>query len=267
MIVLLSPTKRQAAPDDGSLIGACGVERQPRFIEEATELRRHIATLRERELASLFSLSDKKAAELYQIYHGKAARRRALDLFRGPSFTALLGEGIPGELCEIADSSLRILSGLYGILTPFDTVESYRLDPEQRLPAFRTPNLYEFWGKKVTESLLEEDSLRKEPLILDLASKEYSSLIDHDRLREAGIARIAPDFATLKEGRERRLSVHSKQGRGGLARYLLSLRARAPEATWDVAAAYEELAAARWDGFFFVEDGSTELRPRFLKEA
>jgi hypothetical protein len=265
LIILLSPAKRQAGYRDGSLLGACGSRTEPLFAAEAAELRRHLARLTQGELASLFSLSEKKAEELYRIYHGEAPRRRALDLFRGPAFGALLGQALPQSLCGVAGSSLRILSGLYGVLRPFDVVERYRLDLEHRLPGFDPPNLYDYWRERVTTSLLGEPALSTEPFIIDLASKEYSRLISWEKVREQGISRIRPDFVTLREGRERRLSVHAKQGRGGLAGYLLARRSEDPESFWEINTATDILAQARWDGFELDRESSTELRPLYLK--
>lgn len=267
MIILISPAKRQAGSGEGSLLPACAEATEAPFQREAEELREKLSTLSESELASLFSLSEKKARELYQVYQENLVRRRALDLFRGPAFGALLGDGVPAGLCDTIGSSLRILSGLYGMLRPFDAVASHRLDLEHRLPGFHTPNLYEFWRDKVTELLLREEALREEPLLLDLASKEYSTLIDSKRLEAAGVSRIAPDFVTLRDGKERRLSVYTKQGRGGLARYLLARRAEDTGESWDLPRLRELLSRARWDGFELDREGTSVQRPRFVKPA
>ena len=69
--------------------------------------------------------------------------------------------------------TLRILSGLYGVLRPLDLIQPYRLE----MGAVETEygkNLYEFWGNSLTESLnkaLEENSGEK--VLINLASNEY----------------------------------------------------------------------------------------------
>lgn len=264
MIILLSPAKRQVGVRDSSLLSACPQESVPRFQAEAEALREHLSTLSKDELCALFTLSERKAEELYRIYQGEAGETRALDLFRGPAFSSLLQEGLSEKGCRIAGLSLRILSGLYGYLRPFDRVASYRLDLVHPLPGIGIPNLHDYWEEKVSSSLLKEEELLRDPVVLDLASKEYSSLISTDKLHSSGIRRITPDFFTLRGERERRLSVHTKQGRGGLARQVLEARAAASD--WDAASLEEAVRNARWEGFRYDPRRSKPDRPVFLKE-
>lgn len=265
MILLLSPAKRQAQPGDPSLLDVCHQESVPIFPEEARSLRKALSVLSPAELRSVFSLSEKKAKEVYRVYQGETAKTRALDLFRGPAFTSLLRDGFSERTCAAAERSLRILSGLYGLLRPFDRVESYRLDLEHRVPGLVPESLYEQWREKVNQALLNEPALDRDPVLLDLASKEYSALIDDEALANRGIRRIAPDFLTLRDGKEKHLSVHTKQGRGGLARVVLDSEASSPG--WNMQELERTLRTARWEGFRYDDSRSTPARPLFVKEA
>ena len=44
-------------------------------------------------------------------------------------------------------SHLKILSGFYGVLNPFDGVVPYRLEMQAKLKVDNNKNLYEFWGR------------------------------------------------------------------------------------------------------------------------
>lgn len=263
MIVLLSPSKRQAGGPAANRRAPCSRITEPRFSEKAAALRAHLGRFSEGELAKRFHLSESKARELYQIYHGSAAELPAIELFQGPAYTALLGSGVPEALCDTLESSLRLLSGMYGYLAPFDLIRSYRLDVADTLPRFDTPNLYEFWRASVTGELLRELGAAESTLLLDLASREYSHMADARRLREAGITVLRPEFRTLREGKEKRISVHAKQGRGLLARRVLEAVAGGSAETCGRERLLTFLKALRFDGYSLENDGVEELL--FLK--
>ena len=84
------------------------------------------------------------------------------------------------EYFAYARKHLRILSGLYGILRPFDGVIPYRLELDT---SFVTPfckSLYEFWGDRILQAIVQEDSV-----ILDLTSKQYGRILK--RYKDASI--------------------------------------------------------------------------------
>ena len=72
--------------------------------------------------------------------------------------------------------NLRIISGLYGLLKPLDKIMPYRLEMGTKLKINGYKNLYEFWGNKITDQLLNE--CNKEDVIVNLASNEYSKAIN-----------------------------------------------------------------------------------------
>lgn len=245
MIVLLSPAKRQAGASDAP-VAACGQEREPRFASQAQRLRERLAALSKEELRRIFSLSERRAQEVYDLYHRESLPREAIDLFRGPAFASLTAGGVPEALCRGLGDGLRILSGLYGYLHPFDTITPYRLDLEDKLPG--AGNLTRFWRPRVTEAILAEPSVERERVIVDLASREYGALIDEEAVARAEVRLIRPEFYTLRDGMRKRISVHAKQGRGGLARLLLLHRGDRGEGARRTPAE-TLLAEARWDGY------------------
>ena len=92
------------------------------------------------------------------------------------------------------NNGLRILSGLYGVLKPLDLIQPYRLEMGTNFAVGNDKNLYDFWRKKVTDSLNSE--LSETELFIDLASEEYSSVVDKSSLK-AKI--ISPKFKDYKK--------------------------------------------------------------------
>ena len=77
-----------------------------------------------------------------------------------------------------ANQHLRILSGLYGVLRPLDDMKAYRLEMGTKLQTERGKNLYDFWGNKVTEALIEDAKVLGTDTLVNLASNEYSGVVD-----------------------------------------------------------------------------------------
>jgi cytoplasmic iron level regulating protein YaaA (DUF328/UPF0246 family) len=73
--------------------------------------------------------------------------RPAIYAFDGDVYTGVDAYSIPIEKLEKLQDSLRILSGLYGLLKPLDLIQAYRLEMGTKLPV-EEQNLYEFWKRK-----------------------------------------------------------------------------------------------------------------------
>lgn len=69
---------------------------------------------------------------------------------------------------EYLNRHVRILSGLYGVLKPFDRIRPYRLEMASPLK-IDGRNLYRFWGSDLAEEIFKTG----EPVI-NLASEEYA---------------------------------------------------------------------------------------------
>ena len=95
-----------------------------------------------------------------------------------------------------AQNSLRILSGLYGMLKPLDLIQPYRLEMGTKLNVEGSVNLYGFWKNKITNKL--NDELLKDEFFINLASNEYSSVIDNKTLNTT---MISPSFKDMKNGK------------------------------------------------------------------
>ena len=127
---------------------------------------------------------------------------------------------------DFAQKHLRILSGLYGVLKPLDMIQPYRLEMGTRLKNKQGDDLYDFWGRRITEAIIAELKKMSEAVLINLASNEYFHSIVPDGLN----ARIiTPIFKEKKNGVYKVISFTAKRARGMMTRYIIKNRIKTPE--------------------------------------
>lgn len=195
---------------------------QPAFLANAEIVQKAVKEKTPNELRDLMDISDKLAELNWQRnqdwktpFTGKNARP-AMFAFNGDVYTGLDAYTIPvAKLTKVQDT-LRILSGLYGLLKPLDLIQPYRLEMGTQLQVGDSKNLYEFWKKTITEALNEE--LKDGELFVNLASKEYFDAVDAKALK---VPIITPEFKDYKDGELRMVSFFAKKARGMMVRYII----------------------------------------------
>ena len=116
-----------------------------------------------------------------------------------------------------AQESLRILSGLYGFLKPLDGISPYRLEMGTRLKVDNlSNNLYEYWKEDVSDSFKSE--LSKTDVIINLASVEYSKVLNFKTIPNLTITPVFKDF---KDGKLKTIRMYAKRARGAMARCII----------------------------------------------
>jgi cytoplasmic iron level regulating protein YaaA (DUF328/UPF0246 family) len=213
MKILLSPAKlMRSYPQAGTA--------SSRFQKERKELMAVLKSWSVNDFKSQMKLSEEKAKETLALTQkwgsksNKANGAPALFAYIGEAFKALNAEQLAPKELAYLHQNLSIVSGLYGILRAEEHVEPYRLEMAQRGVAPAGQSLYAFWRAPVEKYLLKE--LQKGEQILNLASAEYSDLLQDKHLR----ARlITPHFFEEKNGQLKSVSVFSKQARGTMARW------------------------------------------------
>ncbi|MFW5883532.1 MAG: YaaA family protein, partial [Verrucomicrobiota bacterium] len=168
-------------------------------------------------------------------------------------YEAMAPENFDAAALDYAEGHLRILSGLYGMLRPLDRVQPYRLEMGYRFAPEGVRSLREFWKARLTEALRQELSAQAEPVVVNLASKEYSDAID---LKALPGKVITPVFK-VKQGSDpaRQVAIYAKRGRGALAGYLCRQQAGIAPLT-DFAE----------DGWRYQPTDSTAAAPLFIRE-
>ncbi|MFO7744166.1 MAG: peroxide stress protein YaaA [Psychroflexus sp.] len=194
----------------------------PVFEELAGKVNRKLSRMTKDEIAELMSISDKLADLNYGRYqefedkHTKENSRPAIYMFDGDVYTGIDAYTIPEEKIDRLQDSLRILSGMYGVLKPLDLMQPYRLEMGTKLSIESNEDLYELWKDKITSQLNSE--LEQGELFINLASQEYFKAIDSKKL-DAEI--ISPVFKDFKNGKLKIISFYAKKARGLMVRYIL----------------------------------------------
>lgn len=203
---------------------------QPLFPKELQRIHKVLAGKRPRTLARLMDISSELAELNWQRNQDFSFpftadnARPAVFAFAGDVYQGLDAYTFPETLYDRLQDSLRILSGLYGILRPFDLMQAYRLEMGTNLPIGRKKNLYEFWRKTLTAHLNSE--LHKDELFVNLASNEYAGAL---LMKELKVPVITPVFKDWKNDDLKVISFFAKKARGAMARFLIENDARKPE--------------------------------------
>ena len=146
------------------------------------------------------------------------ATKPAVFMFDGAVYNELSVRTLKAKDLEYLQENLRIISGLYGLLKPLDEIMPYRLEMGTKLKINGYKNLYEFWGNKITDQLLNE--CNKEDVIVNLASNEYSKAINLNSFDNV----LTPVFKDFKNGKSKVISFFAKKARGSFARFIVEQR-------------------------------------------
>lgn len=125
---------------------------------------------------------------------------------------------------EYLQSHLRILSGFYGILKPFDGVVPQRLEMQAKPRKEKPVSLYEYWGNTLAEHLFREDHL-----IVNLASKEYSRCILKYGKNRPDIRCVTCVFGEAADGRIVEKGTPARMARGEMTCCLAENQADDPD--------------------------------------
>src|SRR5262249_17900045 len=129
------------------------------------------------ELGELMELSDALSTLNVARYASwsKDTReaRQAVMTFNGDVYDGLAARSLTPKQLGYAQSRIRILSGLYGMLRPLDLIHPHRLEMGTQLQTARGKNLYAFWGDTITEALNRTAQEQGAGVLVNLASEEY----------------------------------------------------------------------------------------------
>jgi len=230
---------------------------QPEFLDTASKLNRKLSRQSKNEISDLMSISDKLADINYTRYqdfqeeHTKKNSRPAMYAFNGDVYSGLDSYSVPTDKLDQLQDTLRILSGMYGILRPLDLIQPYRLEMGTSIGIERKKNLYEVWQKKITGYLNEE--MADDELFLNLASNEYFKAVDTKKLK---VPVIAPVFKDYKNGELKIISFYAKKARGSMVRYIIDKNCKT----------LEDVKGFDYDDYRFSQEHTgNEQEPTFIR--
>ncbi|KAA0445321.1 MAG: peroxide stress protein YaaA [Candidatus Thioglobus sp.] len=223
MLAVISPSKTQDfSPSTNSDFS------QLRQIKASEKLIKILKNQSKNDIAKLMSVSEKLAQlnfERFQNFKTPLTMensKQAILAFKGDVYNGINVSSFSAADLDFAQDSLRMLSGLYGVVRPLDLIAPYRLEMGTKLATEKGKNLYEFWGNEISKILNKDET----ETIINLASNEYFKGIDRKSLH-AKIINIA--FKENKNGQYKIIGIYAKRARGLMVNYMVKNRIKNPK--------------------------------------
>ncbi len=248
MYILLSPTKTMIQP---SVEFKSFENSKPYFKSKAELINSALRKINKEELQTLMKLSDNLADETYNNLHewGNINNEKypAVLSYFGTAFKYLNAQNWSHDTAIYAQNHLMVLSGLYGLLKPYDMVEKYRLEMGLKfnsLAGFK--NLYDFWKQDIINYLTE---FKADKTIINLASNEYIKVVNKYQYFDKI---INCTFLEDSNGKLKVIANHSKAARGSMANFILQNKITNPEQLKEYKELNYQYNSIKSDGLNFV---------------
>ncbi|KPF48911.1 hypothetical protein IP87_16135 [beta proteobacterium AAP121] len=209
---------------------------EPLFTAQAAGLIEVLRGQSATQVAALMDLSDKLATlnvaryAAWQPQATPANSKPAVLAFAGDVYDGLQAATLGTADFTWAQQHLVILSGLYGALRPLDLLQPYRLEMGTALKTASAKDLYGYWGDTVAEHLNALQAEEDKPVVVNLASQEYSRVALRPALRARVVECVFEEVREADGGEPRIISFFAKKARGLMARYAIEQRVRSVKA-------------------------------------
>jgi len=235
---------------------------EPEMLDHSQELVSVMADKSPDEISSMMSVSAKLGELNFQRYQDWERpfttdnARPAVLAFNGDVYAGMDAGSFSERDFTHAQKTLRILSGLYGVLRPLDLMQPYRLEMGSKLATDRGTNLYQFWGSAITDNL--NAAIAASPgakVLVNLASQEYFGAVKPEEI-DGTI--ISPNFLDAKgDGDYKVVSFFAKRARGAMSAWIIKNRVTAKASLTD----FDGM------GYRFDPERSTSDAPTFIRRS
>jgi len=216
MLIVLSPAKSL----DLETPPTTKIHTTPDFLDQSALLIDQLRQFSPADVGQLMDLSDALSSLNVARYASWTAAldeaRQAVMAFNGDVYAGLQARTLKPAQLAYAQTHVRILSGLYGLLRPLDLIHPHRLEMGTRLANPRGKDLYAFWGDRITDALNRTAEEQGAKVLINLASEEYFKSV---RPRQLTVPVVTPVFEDWKGGKFKIISFYAKRARGLMARY------------------------------------------------
>lgn len=248
MITFIAPTKNMK-PTAGTLPMTL-----PEFCVEAEELTELIQSYNDESIMNIMKVNAKLALQTQERFRNirfDCKGTPALLTYSGLVFHSMHTETWKEADILYAQDHLRIVSGLYGIVKPLDSIYPYRLEMQAKGLSQRIDNLYSYWSDSLMRSIRKDNN---DHIYINLASKEYSQSISPYLNKDEQMITI--DFQVIKSHMRKTITTYAKTARGNMVEYIMKNRIDDPE----------QLKQFHIDHWYYEESLSDHNHYVFLKE-
>ena len=200
MKILLSPAKKL----DFSYEKSSLKNTDYLFSEQSKEIMKELSNYSVLQLSKLMKISDKLSIlnkdrnDSWTYPFSVEDSKQALFAFKGEVYQNIRVNEFSESELDLANESIRIISGLYGLLSPSDLILPYRLEMGTKFSVSGHKNLYSFWKDILTKHLLSE--LKSENFLVNLASDEYFKVFDSNEITVPIVTPIFKDIKNKSKG-------------------------------------------------------------------
>lgn len=246
MIVVISPAKNMKP-----VKSTTPPKTVPMYINDTQQIISSLRSFTSWDIGTLMHINEKLALDSMDRFahmHFDENGTSAIETYDGIQYKYLNPTTFSEEEKLFAQQHIRILSGAYGVIKPYDSIYEYRLEMQTKLKINQFKDLYDFWNRKIYESVIAESNI-----IINLASNEYSKTIlpylsENDKC-------ITCTFKVLHKGAYKVQATAAKIARGKMVRYIVQNKIKCPK----------DIKKFDEDGYQFEESLSTDNNYIFLK--
>lgn len=195
---------------------------RPFFLENANQLVKKLQKFKPKKLKDLYHVSEDIANLNYERFQNwdfdySDSSYTVISSFSGEVYRGINFETIDPKHYQHLQDQLFILSGLYGVLRPFDVFNPYRLEMGTKWEQSpKVKNLYQYWKHKPLDFI--QSNMEKDEVLVNLASTEYSKVLD---LKKTKVKVVTPVFKEFKNGKYSVVMMYAKHARGAMARWII----------------------------------------------
>lgn len=211
MNIIISPAKKMNICNDDLTYKS-----MPSMIEKTEILSKFLKDLSYDDLKKLLCCNDDIAKLNFDRFSSMDLYSNltpALLAYDGIQYKYMSPNSFTYEELDYVNKHLKILSGFYGIVKPFDGVVPYRLEMQAKLKYENYKNLYDFWGDSLYKEVTKDSKV-----ILNLASKEYSKAIEKYLTSDDRF--VTCIFGTMNDSKIKVKATEAKMARGLMTKYL-----------------------------------------------
>lgn len=215
------------------------------FPEKTENLLRILTNLSKEEISEIMKIKGDLLEKTFENYREfeNLLYHRGIELYSGVSYSNLDLDSYGDEELEYMKNHLRILSALYGAITPETLIREYRLDMTMKIGDF---SLYNYWRDSIEKIFQEGET------ILNLASGEFSKMLERKRYHMIDI-----EFRQVQGEKIKNISTEAKKMRGKFLDFMVKNRIEE----------IEKLKSFKEFGYNYSQDISQEGKMFFVKNS